>query len=400
MHTLAEVDHLIAANLPHLPSEDCPLALAHGRVLRGAVLADRDLPPYDRVTMDGFALRSAAVLSGQTNLRVVGLQAAGMVPLKIDADDTCIEIATGAVLPAGADCVVPYEETQRNGPVITLLQAKTLRAGSNVHRRGSDHAAGSPLLTPGVRLTGREIAAAAACGVSALRVAIMPRVAVISTGDELVEVETRALAAHQIRRSNDHALRAALMLSGCTRVERFHLRDVRDEILEALRRVLLEFDVVILTGGVSKGKFDFLPSVLGELGVTKKVHGVAQRPGKPFWFGVTSRHTPVFALPGNPVSTYVCFRRHVLPALGRMMGLRPSTPEHAVLSESVTFRPPLTLLLPVAITSGEDGRRMAKPMATNTSGDFAGLMGTDGFVELPAETVEFPAGTVARFWPW
>ena len=165
-----------------------------------------------------------------------------------------------------------------------------------MHRRGSDHAAGAGIVGPGVRLSAREIAVAAACGCAHLAVTQQPTIAVVATGDELVEVSS-PVAPHQIRRSNDYALRAALIGAGYARVERYHLRDMRHEIEHLLWHIVAEYDVVLITGGAAKGKFDFLPGVLDALGVKKLFQGVAQRPGKPFWFGLSPRRTPVFALP-------------------------------------------------------------------------------------------------------
>jgi molybdopterin molybdotransferase len=175
---------------------------------------------------------------------------------------------------------------------------------------------------------------------------------------------------------------------------------VRQEIEHRLWHILAEHDVVLITGGVSKGKYDFLPSVLDEQGVKKIFHGVAQRPGKPFWFGITQRRTPVFALPGNPVSSYTCLHRYVLPALAQASGLGATTPRLVVLAKPVTFEPPLAYFLPVRLSSGPGAELQATPDASNTSGDFAGLVGTDGFVELPAAQTEFPTGYVATFRPW
>ena len=427
MITPVEAENLIRQSVPPLPAEDCPLANALGRVLRAPIIADRDLPPFDRVTMDGFAIRAStdsaiAGTSGVRRLRVLGFQAAGMRPFDLTDDMSCVEIATGASLPNGADAVVPYEDIDRSDNADTSATAISTRgpnetkqtggneiavhapadypSGTFVHRRGSDYRAGSVLVPAGVRLTSREIAVAASCGATTLRVSIQPRIAVIATGDELVEVETAVLAPHHLRRSNDHALRAALFADGFTRVDRFHLRDVREEISSALKKLLNEYDVLILSGGVSKGKFDFLPTVLSELGVTKRLQGVAQRPGKPFWFGTSSRGTPVFALPGNPVSTLTCFTRYALPALRQMAGLPNEKPMLASLAESVPFRPPLALLLPVRLESTATAQLLAHPLPTNTSGDFAGLVGTDGFIELPASDGIFPAGEIARFYRW
>jgi len=167
-----------------------------------------------------------------------------------------------------------------------------------------------------------------------------------------------------------------------------------------LREVLVRYDWVVVTGGVSKGQRDFLPSALAALGVQRRIHGVAQRPGKPFWFGVTPKGMPVFALPGNPVSALTCLHRYVLPAMERAAGLQSAPVRRVALAKAVTFAPPLAWLLPVRLSSAPDGRLLAEPDPSNTSGDFAGLVGTDGFVELPADQTEFPAGTVAPFRAW
>lgn len=402
MLTPAEAEKLIQDALPAAASEDCPLAEAHGRVLRRGIRADRDLPPFDRVTMDGFALRSEALAAGRRTFENLGIQAAGMIPRKLGArEDVCVEIMTGAVRPEGADCVVPYEDAVREGNRITVAAAAATRiaAGFAIHRRGSDHAATDLIVPEGTRLGGREIAVAAACGWVTLSVAARPRIAVVSTGDELVEPDM-PVAPHQIRRSNDYALRAALVAAGFPAVERFHLRDVREEIEHRLWHIVAEFDVVLLTGGVSKGKFDYLPAVLEALQVRKVFHGIAQRPGKPMWFGVSSRRTPVFAFPGNPAAAYTCLHRYVLPGLARAAGATASPPARVPLAEAVSFPPPLAYFLPVRLETDDLGRSRARPDPLNTSGDFAGLVGTDGFLELPAEQNDFPAGYAAVFRPW
>jgi molybdopterin molybdotransferase len=217
----------------------------------------------------------------------------------------------------------------------------------------------------------------------------------------LVDVGVGNIAPHQIRKSNDYALRAALVQSElASRIERFHLRDPRAEIDAALKKILSEFDVVVITGGVSKGKLDHLPQALADLGVTQHLRGIAQRPGKPMWFGTTSRQTPVFALPGNPVSTYTCLHRYVLPALRVMAGEPVAEPEPVVLAQTFRFDLPLSFLLPVQVRPTADGGRLAHPAPFNTSGDLGGLLRTDGFIELPADQGEFPAGSVAPLWRW
>jgi len=404
MLTPAEAEKQILAHVASLHREDCPLLQAHGRVLRTDLRADRELPPFHRVTMDGFALRSAALAAGTRKFKIEGVQAAGMRAFKLGADGSaCIEIMTGAVLPDGADCVVPYEEATREDATITVSAAAAkFLADHAVHRRGSDRKAGDIVVPAGTRLTGREIAVAASCGHATLTVTQLPKIAVISSGDELVEVDS-PVAPHQIRRSNDYALRAGLALAGYPAAERFHFRDVRHEIEHLLWHVIAEFDAVILTGGVSKGKFDYLPAELERQKVRPVFHGIAQRPGKPMWFGMSARQTPVFALPGNPVATYTCLHRYVLPALAHASGLAPAPRPLVALTTPVTFKPKLAFLPPVKLSSGPRGELQATADPSNTSGDFAGLVGTDGFVELPAEPAEpaeFPAGTVAPFFRW
>jgi molybdopterin molybdotransferase len=399
MLTPAEAEKLIADHVAPFLREDCPLTAAHGRILRQDIRADRDLPPFDRVTMDGYALRSASVAAGVRTFRVEAVQAAGQRRFLLgEAAEACIEVMTGAMLPEDADCVVPYEDVARNGACITLAPGVAPAAGAAVHRRGSDHAAGSVIVPAGTRLSAREIAVAAAVGAATLTVTVSPKIAVIATGDELVDVDA-IVAPHQIRRSNDHALRAALVAAGDPRVERFHFRDIRHEIEHLLWHVMAEYDVVLITGGISKGKFDFLPAVLDAQGVQKVFQGVAQRPGKPFWFGTSPRHTPVFALPGNPVSALTGLHRYVLPALARASG-RAFTPRPVALAAPVTQPSALAWLPPVTLASGPHAELLATLQPGNTSGDFAGLVGTDGFVELPAGPAEFPAGTLVRFWPW
>jgi molybdopterin molybdotransferase len=403
MLTPNEAERLIRESIAPFHREDCPIGAAHGRILREDLRADRDLPPCDRVTMDGYALRASSLAAGTRSFRIEGVQAAGMVARTLGAAaDACVEIMTGAVLPVGADCIVPYEETARaaNGTTVNTSEtAGEFTSGHAVHRRGGDHRSGEVIVRAGTRLTGREIAVAAACGYATVTVTRLPKIAVVTSGDELVEVEA-AVAPHQIRRSNDQALRAALALAGFPKVERFHVRDVRHEIEHLLWHLLAEYDVLLITGGVSKGKFDFLPEELTRQGVKKIFHGVAQRPGKPFWFGLSSRSTPVFALPGNPVSSYTCLHRYVLPSLAHASGHIATVARTVALAAPVTFKPKLACLMPVKLSSGPRAELLATPDEVNTSGDFAGLVGTDGFVELPADQNEFPAGTVVPFTPW
>ncbi len=397
----AEADALIAAALPLLPAEDCTLTQAHDRILRQAITADRDFPPFDRVTLDGYALGPAAVSEGDGPAwQVLGFQAAGMRRQEIPGPGTAWEVATGAVVPLGAELVLPYEEAERAGDRVQARIGQPRLPGQGIHRCGSDAKAGKVLVAPGRRLTGKEIALAAACGLSRLRVSAQPRIAVVATGDELVDVENPSPAPHQIRRSNDYALRATLLRAGFTAVERFHVRDHQYELEQQLKRWIAEFDVLVLCGGVSQGKYDFLPRVLAELGVQKRFHGVAQRPGKPFWFGVTGRGLPVFALPGNPLSAFLCLHRYVLPALERLGGAVPRDPDTIACLPPPSTPPGLTRFVPVKLhPASSTAPRQALPLSPNTSGDFLCLIDSDGFIEVGPEPAP-SATSVYRYCPW
>jgi molybdopterin molybdotransferase len=224
----------------------------------------------------------------------------------------------------------------------------------------------------------------------------LPRAAVVASGDELVDIKVKP-EPHQIRRSNTYAIQAAMKEMGWPATQ-FHLPDHEEFLRESLATVLASHDVVILSGGVSKGKFDYIPGVLRDLGVKNLFHNVSQRPGKPFWFGVTSNGKVVFALPGNPVSTFMCFHRFVKPWLWASFGLPFTTPS-AILGKDFTFEPKLTYFLQVYVEN-IGGRLIADPRAGGGSGDFANLKDVNGFLELPLERTTFKEGEVYPFIPF
>ena len=251
------------------------------------------------------------------------------------------------------------------------------------------------LLSSGIKISPAEVALMASVGKSAVDVFALPRTAIISTGDELVRVDQVPLS-HQIRQSNVYALEAALHELKCE-AHRFHIRDHQGVLEKELAAILENHELIILSGGVSKGKFDYVPQVLESLGVKKLFHQVTQKPGKPFWFGAHDRKT-VFALPGNPVSTYMCFYRFIKPWLLGSLGADASFPE-AILAKDFVFKPLLTYFLQVRIHV-EQGKLLAYPDPGGGSGDFANLKEVDGFLELPSERTEFKEGDVFTFIPF
>ncbi|MBC3785239.1 molybdopterin molybdotransferase MoeA [Spirosoma utsteinense] len=377
-----------------LPTERVSLDDALGRILREPVRADRDFPPFDRVAMDGIGIRYADFSSGTLSFSVAGMQRAGQPQQNLTEAGTCLEVMTGAMLPIGADTVIRYEDiTVADGSATIAIEA--IQPGQNVHHRATDRQAGEELLSAGTRLGPAELAVAASVGHITLTVTALPRVALISTGDELVDVGDTPLP-HQIRRSNTYMLRAALATLGI-RATLHHIIDDEAVLADRLSTLLAENDVLILSGGVSAGKADFVPEVLAGLGVRKAFHKVNQRPGKPLWFGTTSAKT-VFALPGNPVSTVLCAHRYVLPYLRASLGLAPALPTYAQLTAPVTFRPDITYFLPVQLSSAPDGRRLAQPLPGSGSADFANLLATSGFMELPADRSDFGEGEAFPVW--
>jgi len=397
--SVEEATALIAAAMPRWPALRVPLEQALSAVLREDLLAERDQPPFDRVTMDGIAVAASAFADGRREFEVAGTQAAGAAAMHISDSRQCVEVMTGSVLPAGTDSVIPVERIRRSGHHASVEAGYSIRAGQFVHRRGSDHRQGARLLAAGSVIGPTEMAILTLGGRADVAVAAWPRIAVISTGDELVEPGV-AIGAAQIRSSNDRAIAAALRRRGFPRVSRHLLRDDPEALVREIGRLHATNEVLVLSGGVSMGQFDHVPATLAALGVEAIFHKVLQRPGLPLWFGRSGDGRLVFALPGNPVSSLVCLVRYVLPGLARAMGASERPAQRYRLATPVDFTPDLTCFLPVTLACSDTGEVAVVPRPTNTSGDFVALGGTDGFVELPRGQDHFPAGYPARYYGW
>jgi molybdopterin molybdotransferase len=338
--------------------------------------------------MDGIAIAFESFEKGQRKFSIEEVQAAGQPQKSLIDKSNSIEIMTGSPLPYGTDTVIPYEAISIDNNVALVSESKVVKK-QNVHLQGSDARLDELLLNKGIKLSSAEIALLASVGKSEVSVFKNLKAAVISTGDELVEIDQTPLP-HQIRKSNSSALVAALNEEGIE-ADSFHLKDDQAELTKNLKEILDNYELIILSGGVSKGKLDFVPRVLESLGVKKLFHGVSQRPGKPMWFGISSKNF-VFALPGNPVSTFMCFHRYVRPWLIKSMNDSLKN-QYAILAKDFSFDPQLTYFLQVK-TQNENGKLMAYPMTGGGSGDFANLKDVDAFLELPLEQNEFKAGAV------
>ncbi len=389
----------IAARVTALPVESRPLEHCIGAILRQDVYAERDNPPFDRVCMDGIAINSVVFDRGVRRFTIEATQAAGVPALTLATADNAVEVMTGAMLPRGTDSIIPLEEYDLAGSVVTLKPNATGARFRNVQLRGSDSEPGVPMLTSGTRLEAPEVAVVASAGLATVKVSREPKFMVISTGNELVE-PGRPIEEHQVRRSNAYAVVAALRRRGFEHVGNDHIPDDENTLQARLERHLSTSDVLILSGGVSKGKFDLVPKVLKSVGVEEVFHQVAQRPGMPMWFGMGPGGQAVFGLPGNPVSTLVCLIRYVVPAMSVAMGARRVLPQPLPLAAPVKFHRAVAYFLPVSIQHDEHGHAGAVPRPPNGPGDFLALTKADGFVELPPRSESFPAGFVTSFYRW
>lgn len=399
MLTTAQAAQAIANNLTPLGAESVTLAAASGRVLRQQAVAERDQPPFDRVMMDGIAIDHATFAAGCRRFRLAASQAAGDAVATIEHAEDCIEIMTGAVLPRGANCVIPVEKISVDEGFASIETGYEARKQQFIHPQGSDYTRGAVVLHPGIRIRPMDVAVIASCGLATVKVSTQPSIRIISTGNELVAAG-QPIEDHQVRLSNGPALRAMLEQHGFTDCRDDHLPDEITVLQERLAMHLAESDILVLSGGVSMGKADFVPQVLRDLGVRQVFHRISQRPGKPMWYGVGKQGQSIFALPGNPVSSLVCCRHYVVPALRIASGMKEQTCQIAILAEDVHFSPGLTCFLPVRLEFVASGQLRAIPVPTNTSGDFASLAGTDGYVELALEQEFFASGTAVPFRAW
>jgi molybdopterin molybdotransferase len=286
---------------------------------------------------------------------------------------------TGAVTPDATDTVIPYEHIEISDGKATIREK--VSKGQNIHVQGLD---------------AKEIAVLAAVGKKNVNVFAFPPTAIVSSGDELVDIDARP-GMQQIRRSNSYAIQAAMKTMGW-QATLYHFQDHKETMVSSMKEIAETSKVIVLSGGVSKGKFDYVPEVLEEIGVKKLFHRVNQRPGKPFWFGISDKGVTVFALPGNPVSTYMCYYRYIRPWMLRSMKVNVASLS-AVLAKDFKGPQGLTYFLQVNARL-ENGRLMAYPDPGGGSGDFANLKDVSGFLELPEGRSSFTAGEVFDYIPF
>jgi len=372
--------------------EPCPVKACLGRSLAAPVISAVELPPFDNSAMDGFALRGNAIVAAGTELDIEGEQAAGdgMASARAGA----WEIMTGARVPDGLDRVIPVEQTERLSATRIRLLADTA-SGQNVRRAGSDVAQGAAVLSAGTVLQPQHLMLLAALGVASVPVSGRPRVAVICTGRELVDDPAQPLAPGQIRNSNGPFLAARLPLAGA---EVVHVETVGDDAaaFEAALRCALAAGarLIVTSGAVSMGRYDFVPQALARLGAQTLFHKVAIRPGKPLLFARLADGALLFGLPGNPMAVAVGLRFFVEPALRVMLRLPAETPFRAPLGHPFSKKPPLRFHLKSRLTMDAQGRLAVEVLDGQESYRIAPLSEANAWAVVPADVDALPAGAL------
>ncbi|VAW11922.1 Molybdopterin molybdenumtransferase [hydrothermal vent metagenome] len=389
-----DADQIIEEALPSLKLSEIFLKDAYGAILQEDIYTDRDYPSFNKSLMDGVAISLDSYEKGQREFLVQGVQAAGYPSLKLDGTAPAVEIMTGAVIPDGCDCVIPIEEIKIADQKFQLADGLSLSKHQHSRLQGDDQSKGELLLKKGCQLGPFQISIAATVGKQKIQVSQKLKIAIISTGDEIVDLD-KEIEYFQTRKSNSYFIESALGKQIFCESQIFHYCDNEKEIREGLSDCLERFDVLILSGGVSMGKFDYVPKILKDLEVEVLFHKIKQRPGKPFWFGKSKKEKLVFALPGNPVSTQSCLYRYVLPALKKYLGIK-LVDHYARLMRGVKPLKEFTRFVAVKLDSNLEGVLEATPCFENNSGDLLSIAHCDGFMEIPPGDTELEEGYVGK----
>jgi molybdopterin molybdotransferase len=395
MIPVAEAIRIVKEQTERLPFEQVALASALGRVLAEDVLADSDLPPFNRAQMDGYAVRSADTAQGGARLSIVGESAAGRGWHQVLKPGEAVRIMTGAPVPAGADSVQKVEVTSEHDGAVEI--AEPTRPGQFIVNRASEIKAGETVLKAGKEINAAHMAALASFGYAQVKVGQRPRVAVLATGTELVAVNEKP-GADQIRDSNSYSLGAYAELAGAV-VERLPLAGDDPELLKReINLAAARSDALILSGGVSMGVYDFTKAALRALDAEVFFERVRLRPGKPTVFARLGQ-TLVFGLPGNPVSVSVTFNLFARTALRAMQGCSDAAlpEEWAQLERGVKGAMERASYLPAQLRSSEDGRLLAEPLKWGGSSDFVAFARATALIIVPAGTPRMEAGERVRF---
>jgi molybdopterin molybdotransferase len=398
MKTIDEALALIMEQAARLESEVVDIQDAYNRVLAEDITADRDYPPFNRATMDGFALNISDW--NDRNIRQFKLIEelhAGSVPKHKIGKGDCLKIMTGAAVPHEADAIIKVELSKQQGEIISFDENGKLKKWWNIALQGEDKKAGEILAKKGQVCNAAIISILAVTGKTRTKVARLPKVSIISTGTEVLPPDSPILP-HQIRDSNSYALQSLLKKYNINLQHKLLVPDDKAQLMDAVKKGL-ESDVLILSGGVSMGDADFVPEVLHLNQVTNIFHKIQIKPGKPLWFGKKENGPVVFGLPGNPMSCQVGFKVFVEPYLRAIMGL--PKPQNLFLPFLATHpkRSNFTEYFPCKIVN-QNGKTFLETNSYNGSGDIAAMIGSDGIAVHPAESTELKENMIVEFLPW
>lgn len=394
MITISEAIEIVRAQTARLSAEDVTIDAARGRILAEDIVADTDLPPFDRAQMDGYAVRAADVAKVPAHLRIAGESAAGAGWHHEMKAGEAVRIMTGAPVPAGADAVQQVELTRENDSLVEILES--VEPGRSIVRQASEIKSGEIVLRAGEEINAAMIATLASFGYAKVKVAQRPRVAVMATGSELVDVD-QTPGQDQIRDSNNHTIAVYAEMSNAI-VERLPLAgDDTEELKRQVSRAAEHADILVTSGGVSMGVYDFTKAALKELGAEIFFERVALRPGKPTVFARLGK-TLVFGLPGNPVSVSVTFNLFVRTALLAMQGAAQTTlpDDHAVLARTLKGSIDRESYLPATLLTDEKGTLLAQPLKWGGSSDFVSFARATALINVPAGGGIMESGTAVK----
>ncbi|HOY12168.1 MAG TPA: molybdopterin molybdotransferase MoeA [Saprospiraceae bacterium] len=378
MISVEEALSLVSKTKRVYPTIEVPVENSLHCITAHDVFTDRDYPPFDRVTMDGIAICYQENREKDHVFKLEGIQQAGQPALQLSNKNGCLEAMTGAPLPIGCDTIIRFEDLEKveNGYIVNIDISK----GNNIHPRGADAKAQTKAIEKGTKISALTIGVLASLGISNIEVLGHPKVAILSTGDELVDINQVPLP-HQIRTSNSLVLNTLLHSIGI-KASLYHVCDDPQFLIKMLHETLKDFDVILITGGVSAGKFDYVPDALTSVGVEKIFHKINQRPGKPFWFGASESQV-VFAYPGNPMSCFICHKIY-FEHWWRACNGKISSPVSAILEEDITFKPKMTFFV-LGVAKVISGSLYFKPIQTNGSGDFISPLQANAIMHLPPD---------------
>lgn len=394
MLSLFQAQSLILANVSPAKTELVSLEDSIGRILAAPVISDREYPPFNRAAMDGFALQSSSFEKGKTFTVVKEIYAGQLTEISLN-DTECVRIMTGAPVPSSCDVVIRMEDAVVNEQSVSFI-LNAVKPWQHIARKGEDLKQGQTALHPGIVIRSGEAAIAASLGYAALSVASLPRVALITTGNEIIPVDQQPLI-QQIRNSNAWTVTALLRNFLISPSRRIHIDDDPALLEEEFRNAKNGNEVLIVSGGVSAGKADHVPDALTKAGYNQVFHKVAIKPGKPIWFGIAENGHVVFALPGNPLSVQVCFKLFVELWLRQHLGTTTSVSHKVMVAETHLKKNNLDEFLMAVYNKEQPGVVHFKPF--NGSGDITSTSGVDGFVLHAADTGDMKVGDVVNFFP-